>query len=47
MTQMKMNTDKSDNSEMSGSEEFEDENISEVDNDDESRLIDSDEEVSK
>ena len=44
---MKMNTDKSDNSEMSGSEEFEDENISEVDNDDESRLIDSDEEVSK
>ena len=49
MTQIKMDTDTNDNSDMSHSEELEDENISEVDNDDdeEGRVIDSDEEVSQ
>ena len=47
MTQMKMSTDINEsNSDMSDSEEIEDENLSEVDNDvEDDRVIDSDEEV--
>merc|ERR1712018_1121375 len=47
MTQMKMSTDINEsNSDMSDSEEIEDENLSEVDNDvEDDRVIDSDEEL--